>query len=439
VSAFSLSTPGRKRIASHQLARLNAPDSGLALLRDKNTFYRERLRSAVLPLRSLEELESIAFTRKPELVRDQKEHPPYGTNLTFEATEYTRIHSTSGTSGRRLSILDTPEGWDWFTGCWQEIYRVFGVGPGDRVFVAFGFGPFVGFWAGFEAAHRVGALAIPGGGQSSLQRLTAILEHEATVVVATPTYALRLAEVAVESGMDLPASSVRALVHAGEPGASIPSTRGRIEAAWGARCWDHAGLTEVGAWGFECPAGEGLHVLESEFIAEVRAVDSDLSAREGETGELVLTNLGRWATPAVRYRTGDLVRWSPSPTPCACGSAFVAFRGGVLGRSDDMIQVRGVNVYPGAIETIIREEAAVVEFQVEVYEQRQMWEMRATIEIVSGARPETVSARLASTLRSRLGLRTEVEVVPTGTLPRFELKANRFRKRNPGALPDTTK
>ncbi len=427
MSSPSDSAAARKRISEHQLARLNASASGLSLLREKNAFYRERLLKTKLPLRSLEELQTIAFTSKEDLVRDQMESPPYGTNLTCPPHEYIRLHSTSGTSGRRLKILDTADGWAWFTGCWQEIYRVFGVGPEDRVFAAFGFGPFIGFWAGFEAAHQIGALAIPGGGQSSLQRLSSILEHEATVVLSTPTYALRLAEVAAENGIDLARSTVRATIHAGEPGASIPSTRRRIETAWGARCWDHAGLTEVGAWGFECPAGEGLHLIESEFVGEVLAVGSDRRTAKGETGELVLTNLGRWATPAIRYRTGDLVRWEPSASPCRCGSAWVAFPGGVLGRADDMIQVRGVNVYPGAVETIIREEPGIVEFQVEVYEERQMWEMRARVEIA----PETPEAAtrdcLSAALRARLGLRTEVIVVPTGTLPRFELKARRFR------------
>lgn len=429
MTSFSNPSPARKRIREHQLGRLNAPASGLALVSEKNDFYRQRLRGAALPLRSLDDLETIAFTNKEDLVRDQSEHPPYGTNLTCSSNEYVRIHSTSGTSGRRLQVLDTAKGWDWFTGCWQEIYRVFGVGPGDRVFVAFGFGPFIGFWAGFEAAQRVGALAIPGGGQSSIQRLRSILEHEVTVVVSTPTYALRLAEVAAENGIDLARSKVRSTIHAGEPGASIPSTRRRIEASWGARCWDHAGLTEVGAWGFDCPAGEGLHLLESEFVAEVRALDSDRPVRDGETGELVLTNLGRWATPAIRYRTGDLVRWNPSPSPCACGSSYLTFPGGVLGRSDDMIQVRGVNVYPGAVETIIREEAGVVEFQVEVHRERQMWEMRAEIEVAPEVSPEAVRDRLSEELHSRLGLRARIEVVASGTLPRFELKARRFHVR----------
>jgi phenylacetate-CoA ligase len=421
-------TDERERIIERQLLRLNARDSGLSLLAAKNAFYRRKLEGVSVPLSSIEDFRQIPFTTKTELVSDQNEHPPYGTNLTYPQEKYTRLHSTSGTSGRPLRVLDTNESWAWFTRCWQEIYRAFGVGAGDRVFVAFGFGPFVGFWAGFEAAYQVGARAVPGGGQSSRQRIDAILDCEATVLLSTPTYALRLAEVAREDGIDLAGSSVRTTIHAGEPGASIPQTRKQIEDAWGARCRDHAGLSEAGAWGYECPAGEGMHALESEFVAEVLEVGGVAPVSEGETGELVLTNLGRWAFPAIRYRTGDLVRLRSS-SPCSCGSPFVAFPGGVLGRADDMIQIRGVNIYPAAVETIVREETAVVEFQVEVFEERRMWELRTEIELLPDAPGEAIQKRLARALESRLGLRCDVRLAPPGSLPRFELKARRFRIR----------
>jgi phenylacetate-CoA ligase len=418
---------GRARVVESQLGRLNA---GLALIARENRFYRRKLAGSVLPLASMEDFRRLPFTDKSELVLDQAENPPYGTNLTYPPTEYTRIHSTSGTTGRRLKVLDTRESWGWFTRCWQEIYRAFGVGAGDRVFAAFGFGPFVGFWAGFEAAYQIGAQAIPGGGQSSLQRLDAILDSRATVLLSTPTYALRLAEVARENGIDLAVSSVRTTIHAGEPGASIPATRKLIESAWGARAWDHAGLSEAGPWGYECPAGEGLHALESEFVAEVLEVGGDSEVGEDETGELVLTNLGRWAAPVVRYRTGDLVRFRS--TPCACGSPFLRFPGGVLGRADEMVQVRGVNVYPSAVEGIVRGESAVSEFQIELFEHRRMWEMRAEIEVL-GSTPEEVRARLEREILLRLGLRAEVALAAPGSLPRFELKARRFRIRREGS------
>ncbi len=425
-------TSGRDPIVERQLDLLN---QGLALLAQRNPFYRRKLEDVRLPLSSMADHRRLPFTTKIELVDDQAASPPYGTNLTYEPSKYTRIHSTSGTTGRRLKVLDTEESWAWFTRCWQEIYRAFGVGRGDRVFAAFGFGPFVGFWAGFEAAHQIGAQAIPGGAQSSLQRLDSILDCRATVLLSTPTYALRLAEVARENGIDIAGSAVRATVHAGEPGASIPATRSLIESAWGARAWDHAGLSEAGAWGYECPAGEGMHALESEFVAEVLEVGGDAEVGEDEMGELVLTNLGRWAAPVVRYRTGDLVRLRS--TPCACGRAFLRFPGGVLGRADEMVQVRGVNVYPAAVESIVREESAISEFQIEIFERRRMWEMRAAIEVSEGTKPEEVQARLEKELHRRLGLRAEVSLAPAGSLPRFELKARRFRIEREGSQNET--
>ena len=416
----------RDELERHQLNRLNDPDSGLSLLRGQNAFYRRKLDGITLPLAGLDAFTELPFTLKSELVDDQQENPPYGTNLTYEPGAYTRIHATSGTTGRRLKCLDTRESWAWFTYCWQEIYRAIGVSSDDRVFAAFGFGPFVGFWAGFEAAQQIGALAIPAGAQSSEQRLDWLLESQATVLLSTPTYSLRLIEVAHEKGIDLASSAIENAIHAGEPGANIPSIRERIETAWGAKCWDHAGMSEVGAWGYQCPEDEGLHLIETEFYAEVLELGGATPVAEGDTGELVLSNLGRWAQPALRYRAGDIVRLKS--TPCACGSPFIRFPGGILGRVDDMIQVRGVNVYPSAVEAIIREEPNVVEFQVAIRKQREMWEMRIEIELDPAAsNDDAVRAGLAEALGNRLGIRSDVDVVAAGSLPRYELKARRFR------------
>src|SRR5262249_50376302 len=274
----------------------------------------------------------LPFTRKGELVADQDAHPPYGTNLSFPLGAYTRLHQTSGTTGRPLRILDTPESWLWWKRCWGYVYRGAGVRPDDRIFCAFSFGPFIGFWAAFEGGQHLGALMIPGGGQTSEQRLQMIADNQATVLVCTPTYALRLAEVAREQGFDASRSTIRATVHAGEPGASIPSTKQRIEEAWGARCYDHAGATEVGAHCFECVAQPGgIHLNEAEFIFEVVDPTTDEPADEGE---LIVTNLGRFGTPVVRYRTGDRVRRQPGL--CPCGRTFGRLEGGILGRVDDM-------------------------------------------------------------------------------------------------------
>jgi phenylacetate-CoA ligase len=319
--------------------------------------------------------------------------------------------------------LDTLESWDWWLRCWTEVYAGAGVRLGDRVYVAFSFGPFIGFWAAFEAAQRMGVTVISGGGQTTEQRLHGIRDREATVLVCTPTYALRLADAARELGMDMSRSTIRITVHAGEPGASIPGTRKRIEAAFGAKAFDHVGMTEMGAYGFECHEQAGLHIIESEFIAEMIDPEKLSPVEQGQKGELVLTNLGRSGMPLIRYRTGDLCVLSRQP--CPCGRPWARLIGGVLGRADDMITVRGINVFPSAIENIVRRHPQIVEFEIEVLRQREMHELRLNLEIQEGA--ETVIGRLQQEISNDLRIRVAVVQVRAGSLPRFELKSRRLR------------
>ncbi|MDR7482604.1 MAG: AMP-binding protein [Armatimonadota bacterium] len=401
----------------------------LAEVAAANRFYRHKWQAAgagdVAGLRTLAELRRLPFTTKQELLADQEAHPPFGTVLTYPVERYTRLHMTSGTTGRPLRWLDTPESWEWWCRCWGFVYRAAGIGPADTVFFPFSFGPFIGFWAGFDGAVRLGALAIPGGGQDSALRLRTMREVGATVLVCTPSYALRLAQVAHEQGWDPATLPVRVTIHAGEPGASIPATKARIAQAWGARCVDHYGMTEVGAVGFECTAG-GLHVNETEFVAEVLDPRTGEVADEGE-GELVVTNLGRVGSPVIRYRTGDRVRLVTAP--CPCGRTLARLDGGVLGRVDDMLVIRGVNVFPSAIEEIVRRHPEVDEFRLEVYRQDEMDQLRVLLEIDEGrhapATADRIVAAVADGVRQTLGLRVDARAVPAGTLPRFELKARR--------------
>lgn len=393
-----------------------------------NDFYRRKYEPlefvAARPPRYAD-LPNLPYTTKQELVEDSARHPPYGSNLTFPIDAYVRVHQTSGTSGRPLRWLDTAESWSWWLDCWLTVYRAAGVTAGDRIFLAFSFGPFVGFWAAFEAGQRLGALMIPGGGMGSKQRLEAMIASQASVLVSTPTYALRLAEVAQEAGLDLVNSGVRTTIHAGEPGASIPNVRGRIEAQWGARCVDHVGATEVGAWGFGCGQADHVHINEDEFIAEVIPRDPSGDEIAGlEIGELVLTNLGRIGSPVVRYRTGDHVELVRDTCPCGRSTAFLP--GGVLGRVDDMLIVRGINVFPSALENIIREDPAVREFEVEVRSDREMMDLAVRVE-ADGADGGAVADRLRERIRDRLGLRVAVDMADPGSLPRYELKARRFK------------
>jgi phenylacetate-CoA ligase len=394
-----------------------------------NPFLAAKWRAAGLgdprDLRDWDDFARLPFTTKAELQADQAAHPPFGRNLTYPLERYVRVHQTSGTTGPPLRWLDTAASWEWWLRCWAAVLGAAGLGPGDRVFVPFSFGLFVGFWAAFEAVRMVGALAIPGGGQDSIQRLHTIATLGATAVCCTPSYALHLAEVARARGIDLPALGVRTLVHAGEPGAGIPAVRARIEAAWGGRAFDHAGMTEVGAVSYECAARCGLHVNEAEFVAEV--IDP-ATGRPARDGELVLTNLGRLGSPVVRYRTGDRVRLAEAP--CACGRTFRRLDGGILGRVDDMLVVRGVNVFPSALEGIVRRFPAVDEFVIEVSRQGAMDDVRLLLE-VAGGDGAVAAAAVREAVRLDLGIRVETAVVAPGSLPRWELKARRLVRRPP--------
>lgn len=388
-----------------------------------NRFYRRKLGDVGISdssdIPDLSTFSKLPFTTKKELSEDQIAHRPYGSNLTFDLNRYTKIHQTSGTTGEPLRCLDTEESWNWWASCWTKVYKAAGVTPLDRIFFAFSFGPFIGFWSAYEGARQYGALSVPGGGMTSLQRLQAILTHDISVLVSTPTYALHLAEVAQDEGIDLRSSNVRITVHAGEPGASIPSTKARLESAWGARCFDHAGATEVGAWGFECQQQNGLHINEAEFLAEVIDPESGSPASEGE---LVITNLGRVGMPAIRYRTGDRVKLVNRP--CGCGRTFRRLEGGVIGRVDDALIVRGVNVFPSAIENLVRRIPQVGEFAIDVYRRDSLDDVELRIE-VEGDRPDESVGAVEKELRSGLGIRIKVMPVPVGSLPRFDLKARR--------------
>ena len=423
----------------------------LAALVPANSFYTRKFSRAGLTatVTSLAEFaEKFPFTSKQELADDQCAQPPYGTNLTFPLERYTRFHQTSGTTGAPLRWLDTPESWNWMVENWIEILRAAGATSGDRVFFAFSFGPFIGFWLAFEAAQRIGCLCLPGGGLSSAARLRVMMENDATVLCCTPTYALRLAEVAAEEKIDLRATRIRTIVVAGEPGGSIPALRARLQERWhGARVFDHHGMTETGPVTHECPKQPGvLHVLEPAYFAEVIDPSTGKPVASGQRGELVLTTLGRVGSPLLRYRTGDLVKPIPQPStlrskataedestidhpPCECGRHTLALEGGILGRTDDMVIVRGVNVFPSAVEDIIRACGDVAEYQVTVSTARSLTELSVQIEPTPGCPdPSALVKRLEKSFEAALALRVPVKTAPAGTLPRFEMKAKRWVK-----------
>ncbi len=396
-----------------------------------NPFYSAKLRAAgiICEPQSLEDFfRHVPFTRKHELMEDQLAHPPYGSNLTYPLQRYTRFCQTSGTTGNPMRWLDTPESWDWILGNWARVYQAAGVGSEDCVFFAFSFGPFLGFWAGFDCASRMGCITIPGGGMRSAARLRTMVDVSSTVLCCTPTYAMRLAEVAAEEEIDLAASKVRTIIVAGEPGGSVPGVRAHISRLWcGAQVVDHHGMTETGPVSYGCPKRPGvLHVIESSYIAEIIDPSGEQPVARGEIGELVLTNLGRTGSPLLRYRTCDLVQ-ATSSDHCECGSADLALEGGILGRTDDMIVVRGVNVYPGAVDNILRGFEAVGEYRVEVLNHRFLPELRIQVEPApEHSNDPHLTQRLEAALTNAFSLRIPVSLAAPGSLPRFEMKARRW-------------
>jgi len=408
-----------------QFARLQTL---IAAIAQTNLFYSGRLRNAGY-LSNLDEFfERMPFTRKQDLIDDQRAAPPFGSNLTYPVDRYVRLWQTSSTSGQPLYWLDTPDSMRWMLDNWARVYDAAGITAEDRLFFAFSFGLFLGFWTAFESAERIGCMRIPGGGMGSAARLRAILDTGATALCCTPTYALRLAEVAAEEKIDLARSRVRRIIVAGETGGSIPAVRARIESAWpGARVVDHHGMTETGPVSYGCPALPCvLHVIESAFIAEVVDPATGRSVQPGETGELVLTTLGRAGSPLLRYRTGDLVQRGDGAR-CPCGADDLALPGGILGRTDDMVVVRGVNIYPSAVEDVLRAVGGVAEYRVEIHTNGSLSEISVQVEpspdCADGA---YLSAQLQAALQTALGLRIPVSSVPSGELPRFEMKARRW-------------
>ncbi|HZJ17391.1 MAG TPA: AMP-binding protein [Chthoniobacteraceae bacterium] len=392
----------------------------IAAIVPANRFQTQRLVAAGVDERiaSLTEFTTrVPFTTKEELITDQAAHPPFGSNLTFPLERYARFCQTSGTTARPLAILDTTESWTWMLDNWSRIYRAGGVQAGDRVYFAFSFGPFLGFWTAFEAAAREGFLCLPGGGLGSAARLRAMIQYEANVLCCTPTYALHLAEVAAREGLDLASSKVRKIFVAGEAGGSIPIVRERIGAAWhGAEVLDHYGLTEVGPVAFQESERPGmLHIIEDSYFPEIVQPQSGVMTPLGEVGELVLTTLGRTACPLLRYRTGDLVRRDPE----ALGFALA---GGIIGRVDDMVVVRGVNIYPSAVDAVVRTFPEIAEYRVTVTSVESLTEISVEIESVN----EFAAPMLESALTAAFALRIPVRRVDS--LPRFELKAKRWNR-----------
>jgi phenylacetate-CoA ligase len=395
----------------------------------------KRLRDAGITaehVNSLDDLRRIPFMTRDEWMQGQLDTPPYGPNLAALPADAIRYHMTSGTTGKTpIRVLDGAKDWEWIAEMWCYGFWGFGIRPADIVFFAFSYGTFVGFWGAHYACEKLGCLVLPGGNMTTEARVRQILDMNATVVCSTPTYALRLAQEARSLDLDLAAGPVKRLILSGEPAGSIPATKKLIEEQWGAKAADTAGMTELGTiMMFECEHQPGgTHIIEDHFIEEVIDPVSGEPVGYGDDGERVVTSFGRGFIPVIRYRTRDLVRKVPFDT-CSCGRTFDIYDGGIRGRVDDMKLVRGTNVYPRAVEAVVREYQQVDEFQIHLYtEQGIRDEIEVLVEVGDA---EEDSEQLLSELGKKLsqaheGLRFGVRLAEPGSLPRFELKAQRVK------------
>jgi phenylacetate-CoA ligase len=394
----------------------------------------KRLRDAGVTadqIESLDDLRRLPLMTRDDWMQSQTEEPPFGANVAAPQDAAIRYHMTSGTTGKTpIRVLDSMKDWEWIAEMWCYGLWGFGVRPTDTVFVAFGYSTFIGFWGLHYACEKLGCLTLPGGAMTTDQRVKQIVEMGATVVASTPTYALRMAQEAKQLGIDLASSSVERLILSGEPAGSIPATKKLIEEEWGAKAGDTAGMTELGTiMIFECARQPGgTHIIEDHYIEEVLDPASGEPVGYGEFGERVVTSFGRGFIPVLRYRTRDLVVKVPAST-CDCGRTFDLYDGGIRGRVDDMKLVRGTNVYPRAVESIVREHPEIDEFQIHLYTaEGRRDEIEILVEIPDrNADADAIIARVAKALAdSHEALRFGVRVVEDGTLPRFELKAKRL-------------
>jgi phenylacetate-CoA ligase len=383
-------------------------------------------------IRSFEDIWNVPKVEKSMMRDIQRKDPfPYGDALCVPLEEVTEFRQTSGTTGQPVYQPDTWTDWEWWAECWSYILWSQGYRPRDRVFIPFGYNVFVAFWAGHYGAEKLGCEVVPGGVLDTKARILKIQELQATAMMATPTYVLGMADTARNKmGIDPSSLSIEKITCAGEPGAGIPSTKKRIEEAWGANVFDHAGATEIGAWSFECADQPyGMHVNEGLFLVEIEDLDTgEIIEEPGRRGKMIITALDRQAQPCVRFDSKDIIEWDPDP--CSCGRSFRLIRGGVVGRADDITKVKGVLLAPSAIEEVVRGIKGLGdEFEVMVDKVGDVDRIALKVELLPGAesRREAIEGQLVDQLRVKTNLRYNLTFHEYETLPRYEVKAKRFK------------
>jgi len=402
---------------------------------DHSRFHRNLYEKAGIrpeDIRSLDDIRHVPTVEKSMMRDIQRKDPfPYGDALCVPLEEVTEFRQTSGTTGQPVYQPDTWVDWEWWSECWAYILWAQGYRPSDRVFIPFGYNVFVAFWAGHYAAEKIGCEVVPGGVLDTKARILKIQELKPTAMMATPTYVLAMADTARNKmGIEPSTLGIQKITCAGEPGASIPSTKRRMEEAWGARVYDHAGATEIGAWSYECKAQpRGLHVNEGFFLVEIIDLETGEPIEEpGRQGKLVITAFDRLAQPCVRFDSKDIIQWSDER--CSCGRTFRLIKGGVVGRTDDITKVKGVLLAPSAIEEVVRSiDGLSDEYEVVVDKKGDTDRITLKVELLPGheSDKERIEALLQDQLRLKTNLGYHLEFHEYGTLPRYEVKARRFK------------
>ena len=407
-------------------------------------FYRLKLdRLGIAPgdVRTVDDLPALAVTTKQEMDDDLAEHPPWGTYTAVDDAVWLergwQVFASSGTTGAPRAFRYTR--FDRETWAWANARAMYAMGfrtGRDSALLAFGYGPHVWLWGVHYALDLMGIPIVTGGGLDTRMRARFIDQYRPTILACTPSYALFLASVMGELGLDPAASSVRFVFCAGEPGFGVPATRYRIEAAWGATMHEFYGCTEAAPAGAAYTCDEvaaekdgpvSTHLLEDCGIWETVDPETYEAVPPGVPGLTVVTNLVSEASPQLRFLVGDSTTFTDAP--CSCGRTHMRAVGGFHGRADDMLNIRGVTIFPSAIEDAVRRVPhAGTEFQIEVTVERSLDVLTVRVEPDAGITDDRfpeVASLVESEVVSRCELRPVVEVVPVGTLPRTEFKAKR--------------
>lgn len=380
-------------------------------------------------IRSLEDFDAIVpVIDKKDLVEAQQVSPPWGEAVALSDDSNLYRFQTSGSTGVPMAIPVSYYSSHHYGEQWVYGYWAVGLRPHDSFYFAFNWGPFAGFWSAYWGVRRLGGSVYSGGGLNTETRLKKIVELRPTVLMSTPTYALAMAEKARELGIDLPETTVKITYLTGEPGVNVATTRRAIEEAWGATAYEQYGLAEVGAIAFNCPLRHAVHLTEDQTYTTVVDPETGRPVGEGEVGENLVTSYIQFSQPIIKYRTHDLVRLVRKP--CECGRSWIRFEGGVLGRTDHMIIIKGTNVYPTAVEALLGEvEGLAPHYELHVARERSGDALTVKVEAEPGypaGQYVELKRKAEQLLHERILVRIAVEIQPSGTLPRYELKAKRF-------------